>query len=74
MSDEAWEQRVRERAYAIWEREGRPEGGAERHWTMAEMELKAEPGTPQPSTGDIVSESLMGREGTGSTAARSLPA
>jgi len=34
--------KVRERAYAIWEREGRPEGGAERHWTRAEEELRAE--------------------------------
>jgi hypothetical protein len=25
-------ERLRERAYAIWEREGQPEGGAERHW------------------------------------------
>jgi hypothetical protein len=74
MISATWEQRVRERAYAIWEREGRPEDGAERHWTVAETELKAEPGTPQPSTGDVVPESLMGHEGTGSTAARSLPA
>jgi hypothetical protein len=37
-----WEGRVRERAYAIWEREGRPEGGAERHWAQAEEELRAE--------------------------------
>jgi hypothetical protein len=34
--------RVRERAHAIWEREGRPEGGAERHWAQAEEELRAE--------------------------------
>ena len=31
MISATWEQRVRERAYAIWEREGRPEDGAERH-------------------------------------------
>ena len=41
---DGWEDRVRERAYAIWEREGRPEGGAERHWTQAEGELRAEEG------------------------------
>ena len=29
--------RISERAYAIWEHEGRPEGGAERHW-RAHME------------------------------------
>ena len=27
--DEAWQQRVRERAYAIWQREGSPDGSAE---------------------------------------------
>jgi hypothetical protein len=36
------EDQVRLRAYAIWEREGRPEGGAERHWARAEAELRAE--------------------------------
>jgi hypothetical protein len=29
--DAEWDDKVRARAYAIWEREGRPEGGAERH-------------------------------------------
>jgi Protein of unknown function (DUF2934) len=44
------EERLRERAYAIWEREGQPEGGAERHWAEAEEELRAEEqGTTDPS-------------------------
>ena len=34
--------RVRELAYAIWEREGRPDGDAGRHWGLAEEELRAE--------------------------------
>jgi hypothetical protein len=34
--------RVSERAHAIWEREGRPEGGAEHHWAQAEEEIRAE--------------------------------
>lgn len=34
MHDDQDEQR-RLRAYAIWEREGRPEGRALQHWTMA---------------------------------------
>lgn len=29
------ETRVRERAYKIWESEGKPEGCAEKHWSMA---------------------------------------
>jgi hypothetical protein len=37
--DEAWQRRVRERAYALWEREGCPEGHAERHWFRTEAEL-----------------------------------
>jgi hypothetical protein len=40
--DETWEQEVRERAYAIWEREGRLEGRAEQFWLAAERELLAE--------------------------------
>jgi hypothetical protein len=38
----AREDEVRDRAHAIWEREGRPEGSAERHWAQAEEELRAE--------------------------------
>jgi hypothetical protein len=40
--DDAWEQRVRERAYAIWQREGNVDGSAEQFWLMAEEELLAE--------------------------------
>jgi hypothetical protein len=36
----AWwrEQRIRERAYGIWERAGRPDGKATDHWLQAEAE------------------------------------
>jgi Protein of unknown function (DUF2934) len=40
--DEAWRERVRERAYAIWLREGSPDGQAEQFWLMAEEELLSE--------------------------------
>lgn len=30
---------IRQRAYHIWEREGRPEGRADDHWQMARSEL-----------------------------------
>lgn len=33
------ENRVRERAYELWEKEGRPEGDHLRHWRQAEQEL-----------------------------------
>lgn len=31
---------VRKRAYELWERNGRPDGGHERHWLQAERELR----------------------------------
>ncbi len=33
---------IRERAHAIWEREGRPEDRALDHWLEAEREVRAE--------------------------------
>ena len=35
------EQAIRERAYAIWEEEGRPEGSHLHHWLRAEAEIDA---------------------------------
>jgi hypothetical protein len=40
--DAAWESKVRERAYTLWEDERRPEGGAERPWAQAKEEFRAE--------------------------------
>jgi hypothetical protein len=37
-SDQNREQSVRERAYFIWESEGRPEGRAHVHWSCATTE------------------------------------
>jgi hypothetical protein len=54
--DEAWRQKVRERAYAIWEREGCPEGQAERHWLMAEQELRTGKHADHPWSEDMVDE------------------
>jgi hypothetical protein len=36
------EQRVRERAYAIWEAEGRPDGKEHEHWLRAEADIAVE--------------------------------
>lgn len=33
------EDRIRERAYSLWEAEGCPDGCADRHWQQAEAEL-----------------------------------
>lgn len=35
------EERIRARAHAIWEEEGRPEGRAEEHWARATREVEA---------------------------------
>jgi Protein of unknown function (DUF2934) len=50
------EQRIRERAYGIWEREGRPEGRQEAHWEQARRECAQEdapepPRSAQPDAG-----------------------
>jgi hypothetical protein len=33
------EQKIRERAYQIWEQEGHVHGRADQHWILAELEL-----------------------------------
>jgi hypothetical protein len=38
----AFEQRVRDRAYALWESEGRPLGRDAEHWRMSEEATRAE--------------------------------
>lgn len=41
MSDDRSE-RIRQKAYEIWERLGRPEGQEQDHWAQAEAEILAE--------------------------------
>ena len=36
--------RVEQRAYELWEREGRPEGRHDHHWAEAERQIAAESG------------------------------
>ena len=36
------EERIRRRAYEIWEALGRPEGGQQAHWAQAEAEILGE--------------------------------
>ena len=61
--DDAWEHLVRERAYAIWLREGSPDGHAEQFWLMDEEELLAEgqsrPGEQsQPAAAEPLDEAV----------------
>ncbi|MEJ1157407.1 DUF2934 domain-containing protein [Prosthecomicrobium sp. N25] len=46
------ETRIRERAYRIWNEEGRPDGREHVHWDMARRQIEAEDGTgPQARSG-----------------------
>jgi len=46
------EQRIRERAYEIWNATGRADGHADEHWLFAERELLATP-TTQPAAAKL---------------------
>jgi hypothetical protein len=49
MERQALEARVRERAYRLWEQEGRPEGQERAHWHEAERQVMLEAGLGEPS-------------------------
>jgi hypothetical protein len=71
--DAAWEEKVRERAYAIWERQGCPDGRAEQFWLMAEEELLAEGQAPAPEMARRNEpDQPTGREGVQSAADEGL--
>ena len=44
--EQALEQRIRERAYKIWEDEGRPEGRQEAHWELAKLAIAEQDALP----------------------------
>jgi Protein of unknown function (DUF2934) len=48
------EQAIRERAYALWEHDGRPEGRSLAHWSQAEAELGTEQSAAVPNKESIV--------------------
>ncbi len=47
------EEKIRQRAHALWEREGRPHGAHDRHWHQATSEVDAEDATAagEPAAG-----------------------
>ncbi len=55
------EMQIRDRAYALWEQAGRPEGQDKEFWAMAEQELAAREQLEdeQPAT-DPVSAAIAG--------------
>jgi len=48
------EQAIRERAYALWEQDGRPEGRSLAHWSQAEAEIGTEPRATAPNKPKLV--------------------
>ncbi|GAB5097170.1 DUF2934 domain-containing protein [Caballeronia sp. HLA56] len=48
MEDHKEQDRIRRRAYELWEREGSPDGRAEEFWEQARTQLEAE--DPDSST------------------------
>jgi hypothetical protein len=42
MEDKSLEDRIRERAYALWESDGKPDGRADQYWEIARQEMEAE--------------------------------
>ena len=69
--DDDHEQSIRERAYEIWENEGRPQGRGAEHWEQARMEFyEARQEAAQTRTGSQSQQvgsrgSAQGSEGTG---------
>jgi hypothetical protein len=59
------EDKIRERAYQIWEREGRIHGDPERHWHRAEAEIDREAALPLtagdalPETREVASSDVL---------------
>jgi Protein of unknown function (DUF2934) len=70
--------RIKSRAYAIWEESGRPDGLHEYHWHQAVLEIEQEDGAATPespvqaSTAPSLAESKIGVAAT--RAKRTKPA
>jgi hypothetical protein len=64
------EERIRERAYQIWEREGREEGSHGAHWQRAERELDEEEQEGGTETPRDESPQIAGDASTEGTARR----
>ena len=57
------EERVRERAYALWEMDGRSDGRAEEHWHRARSEIEAE--GPEAASGSPMTTASVPEPETG---------
>ena len=55
--EQGFEDQIRQRAYQLWEQEGRPEARADEFWFRARQELRGTAGTddsPSPEAADEV--------------------
>jgi hypothetical protein len=57
------EERIRNRAYRLWEQEGRPDGRAEAHWEAAAELVAIEENETAPAAPNSRSESSPDRAG-----------
>lgn len=65
---------IREKARAIWEKEGRPDGHHERHWIEAEREVYASAGPAKTAAKDGVKKSAAAKTSTDKAPAKKTPA
>ncbi|WP_107675426.1 DUF2934 domain-containing protein [Agrobacterium sp. LAD9] len=61
---------IREKARAIWEREGRPDGHHERHWIEAERELSADAEAAKSKSGNGVKKPAAAKASAKKTPAK----
>lgn len=62
------EQRIREKAYELWEKEGRPEGKDTEHWRQASEDTERfdKPGNPEAGSVESSVAPPMPKPGAGS--------
>jgi hypothetical protein len=68
------ETKVRERAYYIWEREGRPQGRELQHWQTALRELSSETNSSNGAGGKSTLPRASGKSRIGSMVAKAKDA
>ena len=68
------EQHIRQRAYEIWEQEGRPDGREDEHWAQALREIEAEGIAPAPTAEapEDSSSTVTAPDGGGTTPGRAV--
>lgn len=57
------DEHIRERAYALWQADGCPEGKSDAYWVIAEQQVRAAESQPHESNQDIVMDDGEGEIG-----------